>query len=909
MLEDKEIQREKLILNMSVEGFWDWDLQTDQFYLSPSFCERIGYSSVTTLFDIHFIKMIIHPDDLQKISSLIDKVVYEKQETAIVSGRIISKDSSVHWFESRCGIVACNEDGIASRMVGTLIDITRQKQMESELQRLTGTLLAISNCNQVLQSEARYRSLFENKHTVMLIIDPENGSILDANPAAVIYYGWKRDELCNMNISQINMLNKAEIQAEMQLALAEKRNFFLFRHLLRDSSVRDVEVVSGPISIKGKSLLYSIITDITERKQAEQELRQSEERFRKLFQSHAVVNILVDPDTGNIVDANPSAADFYGWSVDELKQMNIRQINPISVKEIKKNLEKSRLSKQNKFQFLHGRSDGSLRDVEVFSSKIEIAGKELLYVTVFDVTHKKLAEEALRESERKFRTITEQIAEMVFVTDTKGVLTYVSQAVERIFDYTAKEVTGHLFTEYLNEEEISGALVIFNEILLHEETHHLLNFKFRKKNGLFFFGEVHVTYYQDQEFSGMIGLIRDITERKREEEERQQLEAHLRKSQRLETIGTLAGGIAHDFNNILMPILGYAEMGVMNLPKEDPIYQYFSEIRLAAERAKQLVSQIMTFSKVQESEPAVVSVQTVISEALSLIRPLIPATIIIEQHFETCRNILVDSSKLHQVILNLCINAFHTMEQSGGVLKIEVREIIPDSRMQKLFPNLDADRYAQISISDTGCGMDETILEHIFEPFFTTKPTNKGTGLGLSVVYGIIKSFQGEITVESQPGKGSRFSIYLPVINDKTLKAIEDKSCANGSGSGTILLVDDEEATLKMMRLMITQLGFKITALNSPEQALTLFMEHPEQFDLVITDQTMPIMTGVELAEKIHKIKPKLPIILMTGYDKNANDLHSLNQFGIRKILKKPLKMKEIALIINELTAHVLGSE
>ncbi|MBZ4219048.1 MAG: PAS domain S-box protein [Chlorobium sp.] len=907
MLEDKEIQREKLILNMSVEGFWDWDLQTDQFYLSPSFCERIGYSSVTTLFDIHFIKMIIHPDDHQKIASLIDKVVYEKQETAIVSCRIISKDGSVHWFESRCGIVACNEDGIASRMVGTLIDITRQKQMESELQRLTGTLLAISNCNQVLQSEARYRSLFENKHTVMLIIDPENGSILDANPAAVIYYGWKRDELCNMNISQINMLNKAEIQAEMQLALAEKRNFFLFRHLLRDSSVRDVEVVSGPISIKGKSLLYSIITDITERKQAEQELRQSEERFRKLFQSHAVVNILLDPDTGNIVDANPSAADFYGWSVDELKQMNIRQINPISVKEIKKNLEKSRLSKQNKFQFLHGRSDGSLRDVEVFSSKIEIAGKELLYVTVFDVTHKKLAEEALRESERKFRTITEQIAEMVFVTDTKGVLTYVSQAVERIFDYTAKEVTGHLFTEYLNEEEISGAIVIFNEILLHEETHHLLNFKFRKKNGLFFFGEVHVTYYQDQEFSGMIGLIQDITERKREEEERQQLEAHLRKSQRLETIGTLAGGIAHDFNNILMPILGYAEMGVMNLPKEDPIYQYFSEIRLAAERAKQLVSQIMTFSKVQESEPAVVSVQTVISEALSLIRPLIPATIIIEQHFETCRNILVDSSKLHQVILNLCINAFHTMEQSGGVLKIEVREIIPDSHMQKLFPNLDADRYAQISISDTGCGMDETILEHIFEPFFTTKPTNKGTGLGLSVVYGIIKSFQGEITVESQPGKGSRFSIYLPVINDKTLKAIEDKSCANGRGSGTILLVDDEEATLKMMRLMITQLGFKITALNSPEQALTLFMEHPEQFDLVITDQTMPIMTGVEMAEKIHKIKPKLPIILMTGYDKNANDLLSLNQFGIRKILKKPLKMKEIALIINELTAHVSG--
>jgi two-component system, cell cycle sensor histidine kinase and response regulator CckA len=1075
MLKDKEIQREKLILNMAVDGFWDWDLKADQFYLSPSFCERLGYSSATLFFDTHFIKKIVYPDDHQKIFSFINEIVHKKKETSIIACRIIATDGSVHWFESRCAIVAYNEDGIASRIVGTIIDISSQKQMESELQRLNRALLAISNCNQVMlhanselellqdicstvieiggyrmawvgyakddreksihlvakagfddgylqklkiswadnelgqgpggtairtgrpfltqkmltdqrfkpwrvaalsgnyvaslalplktdgkvfgvlniysdmadafnpkeidlltalaanlaygitmlrtrnahekadnemqQSEARYRSLFENKHTVMLIIDPEDGRIVDANPAAVIYYGWKRGELRNMQISQINILAEAEAKAEMELARTEKRNFFFFRHRQRDGSVRDVKVVSGPISFQEKLLLYSIVTDITDRKQAEEELYLSEERFRKLFQSHALVNILLDPDTGNIVDANPSAADFYGWSVDELKQMNIRQINPLSVKEIKKNLEKSRLSKQNKFLFCHYRSDGSFRDVEVFSSKIEVAGKELLYATVFDVTERKLAEEALRDSEQKFRTITEQIAEMVFVTDTRGVLTYVSQAVEKIFGYTPQEVTGHSIFEYLVEEEIPRALVILKESLLHRVKDNLLEFRCRKKNGSFFFGEVHVHYHhdRDRDFFGVIGLIRDITERKREEEERQQLESHLRKSQRLETIGTLAGGIAHDFNNILMPILGYAEMGVMSLSKGDPMYQYFSEIMLAAERAQQLVSQILTFSKVPESDSAVVSVQAVICEALNLIRPLIPATITIEQHFESCCNILADSSKLHQVILNLCTNAFHAMELSGGVLKIELREIIPDSCMLKLFPNLHAERYVQMRISDTGYGMDESILEHVFEPFFTTKSVNKGTGLGLSVVHGIIKSFQGEITVESQPGKGSLFSIYLPVINNITLEAIEEKSCAKGSGS--ILLVDDEEATLKMMRLMITQLGFEITALNLPEQALKLFLEHPEQFDLVITDQTMAKMTGVELAEKIHEIKPKLPIILMTGYEKNLNDKALLNQFGIRKLLKKPLKMNEIALIINELTAPVLGTE
>ncbi len=256
-------------------------------------------------------------------------------------------------------------------------------------------------------------------------------------------------------------------------------------------------------------------------------LHESEEKFRKLFEEHSAVMLVIDPDTANIVDANRAAASFYGWSVEELRKMNIQQINLLSPDVLLIEMEKTRLSTQNRYVFCHRRSDGSVRDVEVFSSKVEIAGKEFLDAIVFDITERKLVENALRYSERKFRTITEQIAEIVFVTDSKGLLTYVSQAVEKIFGYKPHEVIGHLFTEYLAEEEIPGALVIFNKTLQDNLSDQVIEFRFRKEDGELFYGEVHVHYYQDQDSSGMMGLIRDVTERKLNEDIRKQYEQEL----------------------------------------------------------------------------------------------------------------------------------------------------------------------------------------------------------------------------------------------------------------------------------------------------------------------------------------------------------------------------------------------
>lgn len=408
------------------------------------------------------------------------------------------------------------------------------------------------------------------------------------------------------------------------------------------------------------------------------------------------------------------------------------------------------------------------------------------------------------------------------------------------------------------------------------------------------------TFSPDGIYTGIDGILFDVTDRMMALEDKQQLESRLRKTQRLETIGTLAGGIAHDFNNILTPILGYAEMGVLSLSKGESLHEYFSEIMQAAERAQNLVSQILTFSRANESTPSVISVQSMINEALKLLRPSIPSTISIELQMEaSCRNILADPSQIHQVIVNLCTNAFQAMEESGGILTIDLHETLIKHDMLKAFPKLQAGHYVQLNVSDSGHGMTESIMERIFEPFYTTKSVNKGTGLGLSVVHGIITSYRGEITVESTLGKGTTFRVYLPVINEKATHETSDE--APTGGTGKILIIDDEKAAIQMLSIMMTRLGFSVETECSPVRALSRFRQNPDHFDLVITDLTMPDMTGIELAKELHKTNNSLPVILMTGYGKDIELTIPLNNYGVHKILKKPVKLAQLAASVNEL--------
>ncbi len=664
-----------------------------------------------------------------------------------------------------------------------------------------------------------------------------------------------------------------------------------------EAAYRTFNMVAEATHVRGiwnnKPVLFEISLDFSERVLSDQTLRESEKRFRELTELLPLA--LFETDLKGIITyANKKSFDTFRHT-PENQHLGISGFSFCIPQQREKALvifEAVKHGNHVSKEFMAIRKDDSLFPAQIYTLPIIQSGLVIgARSLVVDLTELKKAD----------KTLINNIPGAVYRTNDEGKTIMLSMISDFLQDYTKEEFENELFeTGAMIHLEDRNALVAANQTLRSSNTSLALCFRIVMKNGSIRWLEDRKTsaFSQNGLFTGIDGILFDITERIMAQEEKHHLESNLRKTQRLETIGTLAGGIAHDFNNILTPILGYAEMGVFGLSKEEPLYDYFIEISQAAEHAKNLVAQILAFSKAQENTPDIVSVQKIVGEALKLLRPLIPSTITIEQHLDNfCPNILADPSQIHQVIVNLCTNAFQAMDESGGLLKIELTEIHPDAGMRKLLPKLHAESYVKLSISDTGTGMDETTMERIFEPFFTTKSVNKGTGLGLSVVHGIVTSFGGEIIVDSHKEKGTTFTAYLPVIKEETVKvAIQD---IPAKGKGSILFVDDEPSVLKIMTMMITKLGFRIEAMSSPLQALEQFRQNPERYDIIITDLTMPEMTGIELAEKLHKSRPQLPVILMTGYGKDMEQTICLSQYGICKFLKKPVKQAELASIIN----------
>jgi signal transduction histidine kinase/ActR/RegA family two-component response regulator len=364
---------------------------------------------------------------------------------------------------------------------------------------------------------------------------------------------------------------------------------------------------------------------------------------------------------------------------------------------------------------------------------------------------------------------------------------------------------------------------------------------------------------------------------------------------KLQAIGTLAGGIAHDFNNILFPIIGYAELTMDDVPEDSPTRRNLEEILKAANRAKDLVQQILTFSRQNGRERKPVRVQGIAQEALRLLRASIPKTIDIECELdESCNPILGDPTQIHQVVMNLGTNAYQAMQETGGRLTMRLTQthIGYEETLKRI--GIKMGPHLHLTVADEGVGMEPMVLERIFEPYYTTKEPGKGTGLGLSVIHGIVKNHGGFITVESAPGRGSTFHVYLPTVEDVEIEAAEAPLRVEPSGNEHILLVDDEPQIADMGCQILERLGYRVTARTSSVEALETFAAHPGRFDLVITDMTMPLMTGDRLAQRIWELRPGVPVILCTGY----NELMSEDQaiaLGIRKFLLKPVDMDELA--------------
>ncbi|MGB3223915.1 MAG: ATP-binding protein [Desulforhopalus sp.] len=373
------------------------------------------------------------------------------------------------------------------------------------------------------------------------------------------------------------------------------------------------------------------------------------------------------------------------------------------------------------------------------------------------------------------------------------------------------------------------------------------------------------------------------------------IESQLRQAQKMEAIGTLAGGIAHDFNNILSPILGYTEIVAMELGEQHPLQPELREIISSAHRAKDLVQQILTFSRISSLEMSPLKLQPLIKEAVKLLRHSIPSTIEIKVNMAPdCRAIKANSTQIHQILMNLCTNAYHAMLEKGGVLSISLSEAVISSDDYSSQLHLSPGVYLQLQVSDTGIGMSSELQKKIFEPYFTTKEQGKGTGLGLSVVHGIVRSLHGQITVSSEPEGGTRFQVYLPAIQSTIGPEEVLEKDEIPRGAGRILIVDDEEAIVQVDKRILESLGYTVTATTDPEEVLMAIQTQPGNFDLVISDMTMPKMTGLDLAEQITAINPDIPIIISTG----SNDIVKTERFkklAIKECLNKPATVKEMA--------------
>lgn len=382
-------------------------------------------------------------------------------------------------------------------------------------------------------------------------------------------------------------------------------------------------------------------------------------------------------------------------------------------------------------------------------------------------------------------------------------------------------------------------------------------------------------------------------------EEKNEINRQLLQSQKMEAIGTLAGGIAHDFNNILFTMFGYLELIISKLPENSQVAEWTKEVLKSAVRARDLVDQILTFSRQSEIKQKPLRIYLVVNEILKLIRATLPSTIQIRSNInKNCGSVMADPTQIHQIVMNLVTNAFHAMEEKGGVLEISLKDVILQGNdLNDLCAG--PGEYVCLSVKDTGIGMEKKVMDRIFEPYFTTKEKGKGTGLGLSVVHGIVKNYGGIIKVHSEPGIGSEFEIFLPKINENPIDKKFEHSGPIMKGSEHILLVDDEQEIIGMLEKILIDLGYQVTPRTSSIEALKAFEANPNRFDLVITDFTMPNMTGVQLATHLMEIRKDIPIILCTGHSERIN-ADAAKAMGIREFVKKPVLRYDLAKTIRQ---------
>ena len=628
-------------------------------------------------------------------------------------------------------------------------------------------------------------------------------------------------------------------------------------------------------------------------KENKKELQRSRERFRKL--SNLSFEGLLIHDNGVAVDVNEPLIKMLGCAREDILGRNVIEL--FVTEEYHAILQENIARRPtNPYEIMVRKKNGTLFPVELESKNIKIGDESFRVTAVRDITQRRRMEAALLEEQAFVENILDTARVIILVLDREGRIVRFNRYTEELSGYRLDEVRGRdWFSTFLPAENLLRTKALFQKAVEGAGIHNHGNVSaLMKKDG----SQYMIEWYYNSlktpggDVMGILSIGLNITEKMK-------LEAHLHQARKMEAIGTLAGGIAHDFNNILFPIVGHVEMLLEDISEESPFREGLLGIYHGALRARDLTKQILTFSRQEKGDLKLIKIEPVIREVLKLMRSTIPATIEIKERIEEgCGIIKADPVQIHQIVMNLAVNAYHAMEEKGGDMTVGLAKVQP-GEFDLPDPDMKKGRYVCLTLADTGMGMDKEVMGKIFDPFFTTKEKDKGTGMGLSVVHGIVHGLGGGIKVYSEPGRGTEFRVYLPLLK----AASEDHSVPSAQlipGRGeNVLLVDDEDVIVTIEKKMLERLGYQVVSRTSSLEALEAFRGASDKFDVVITDMTMPNMSGEVLARELVKIRSDIPILLCTGFSEIMSQKEAA-YMGIQGILPKPVVMKALSQKIRE---------
>jgi PAS domain S-box-containing protein len=611
-----------------------------------------------------------------------------------------------------------------------------------------------------------------------------------------------------------------------------------------------------------------MVRNISARKRAEEQLRSSEEQYRSIFNAAQDSMVLRDADL-RVVDANAAYTALSGYSREEVLGRDTVPTSPPEQMETIKALHRRALAGEPvHFELPARHKDGRGFELELRGVPAQHQGRPHVLYVGRDISERKRAEEALRLSEEQYRSVFNATAEALVLRDTEARVVDVNRAFLEMSGYSRDEVVGQTRWFFAGPEMSAAAKEMHARVCAGESVHFEV-YGYRK-DGSRLDVEMHAVPMLYRGKPHALGMARDITARKRADAERAQLEAQLRQAQKMEAIGHLAGGIAHDFNNILTSIQGYAQLAAErpSAAADAKLSSYLDHLELACNRARELIQQMLVFSRGRRGAARALALAPVVRQAIRLLRSSLPATLeIVPEFAPDLPAALLDPVQAEQVLMNLCINA-HDAMQGRGTVQVAVTRQALSGMVCASCRGVVSGAFVELSVADEGPGISVEVTDRMFEPFFTTKETGRGTGMGLAIVHGIVHEHGGHILVESN-STGARFRVLFPAVAASQATEVSARRRAAAPASplkGRVLLVDDEQMVARFMRELLQGWGLKVTAVTSATEAKQVFRRAPQDFDVLLTDYTMPRMTGLDLAQALRAVRPRLPVIVYSGY-------------------------------------------